>query len=153
MKTAIFITGMLALTAALRAEDNWTIEPAKPSFTWQKDHEGIPKERDPMTPVDYVWPRPVRVTNAPPVQATKSGVQLSLTVEFISYTATEKFAKVTGFSEFLEEGKEYSFVAKGYKALFKVHRIEQTKIIVNFEGDLLEFESKTIAEELKGKTF
>jgi hypothetical protein len=152
MKTTIFMTGVLAASAVLQAADEWTIEPVKPSFTWQKDYEGVPKERDPLTPVDYVWPRPTKTTNAP-VKATKSGAQLALTVEFISYTATERFAKVTGFSEFLEEGKEYSFVAKGYKVLFKVHRIEQTKIIVNFEGDLLEFESKTIKEELKGKTF
>ena len=107
-----------------------------------------------MTPVDFVWPRPNKgTTNAQPVMATKNKAQLALTVEFISTTATERFAKVTGFTEFLEEGKEYSFNTRGYKVVFKVKQIEPTKIVVDYEGDLLEFQPKTISEELKGKTF
>ena len=153
MKQAMFIMGILAAAALVRAADEWTIEPLKPSFTWQKDHENVPKERDPMTPVDFVWPRPSKSTNAAPVIATRNKAQLTLVVEFISYTHSERFAKVNGFKEFLEEGKEYTFTAKGYKVVFKVHRIEPTKLTVDYEGDLLEFEPKMISEELKGKTF
>jgi len=153
MKSAIFILALVLGAAVGRGADEWTIEPQKPSFTWQKDHENVPKERDPMTPVDYVWPRPVKETNAAPVVATKSKVQLALTVEFISFTHTERFAKVTGFKEFLEEGRQYSFTSAGYKVVFKVHKIEPNKLTIDYEGDLLEFEPKTISEDLKGKTF
>lgn len=153
MKTAILIMGLLLTVVFFCvAEDSWTIVPVKPTFSWKKDRENIPQERDPMTPVDFVWPRPEK-GNIEPIKATSNKVQLSLTVEFIGYTATERFVKVTGFVEFLEEGKEYSFTAKGYKVVFKVEKIEPTKLTVNYEGEILEFVPKTISEELKGKTF
>lgn len=155
MKTAILISGLLLTVVFFCvAEDTWTIVPVKPTFSWKKDAQNIPQERDPMTPVDFVWPRPEKgTTNIEPIKATGNKAQLSLTVEFISYTATERFAKVTGFVEFLEEGKEYSFTAKGYKVMFKVEKIEPTKLTVNYEGEILEFAPKAISEELKGKTF
>ena len=154
MRTVIIICGVLLTVVFLCvAEDPWTITPLKPTFSWNKDGENVPLERDPMTPLDFVWPRPSKNSNAEPVKATRNKAQLALTVEFISYTATERFAKVTGFVEFLEEQKEYSFTARGYKVTFKVERIEPTKMIVNYEGEILEFEPKVISEELKGKTF
>lgn len=152
MKWAILIMGFLP-AAVLPAVDEWVIVPVKPSFTWQKDEENVPTERDPMTPVDFIWPRPAKATNAAPVKSNKNKVQLSLKVEFISVTETERFAKVTGFAEFLEEGKEYSFTAKGYKVVFKVQRIEPAKIVVNYEGDLIEFQPKTIPEQLDNRGF
>lgn len=154
MKWIALILGCMAAMVGIAAEESWTIEPVKPSFHWEKDAENIPKERDPLTPVDFVWPRPVKGnTNVEPVKATKNKAQLSLTVEFISYTPSERFAKVSGFTEFMEEGREYSFSAQGYKVTFKVHKIEPTKIIVDYEGDLLEFQPKTISGETGGKSF
>ncbi len=153
MKWVALIIGFLA-SLVVPAADEWVIEPVKPSFTWQKDEENVPKERDPMTPVDFVWPRPAKgTTNAEPVKANKNKIQLSLKVEFISCTETERFAKVTGFTEFLEEGKEYSFTAKGYKVVFRVLHIEPTKMIVDYEGDLIEFQPKAIPEQLDNRGF
>lgn len=135
------------------ADDGSTITPVKPQFQWVRDDEGIPLERDPLTPTDFVWPRPQKSTNEGPVRVVKGKSQLFLAVEFISVGPNERFAKVTGMAEFLEVGREYTFTTRTGNATFTVEKIEVDKIIVNHDGELLEFSPKTIPDHLKGKQF
>ncbi|MBV9463872.1 MAG: hypothetical protein JO317_06550 [Verrucomicrobiae bacterium] len=138
--------------AAPAADDSaaaYKIDPAKSTFNWKKDAAGLPEERDPMTPVGFVWPRP-HAAGADPVRPTGT---LALTIEFISYTDTDHFAKVAGFQDFLEEGKEYAFSSGGQKVSFKVERIEPTKVVVNYGGELLEFKPKSVPDEVPTKKF
>ena len=157
MKKAIITCGLVLLAIALRAENAapakpganaLIIEPLKPSFTWKKDADNVPLDRDPMTPTDYVWARP-KTSKEP--SRPKTNVVLDLKVQDIGYSATDRFAKVIGIKDFLEEGKDYSYYAGKQKVTFRIERIEPDKIIISFEGALMEFKLMSPAERIKGE--
>ena len=154
MKRFLIIAAAAVAAAELPAADeSTTITPAKPGFQWIRDEEGVPLERDPLTPTDFVWPRPRKSTNDGSARVVKGKSQLVLAVEFISIGPNERFAKVTGMAEFLEVGREYTFMTVTGNATFKVEKIEVDKVIVNHDGEIPEFSPKTIPEHLKGKQF
>jgi hypothetical protein len=155
MNRKLHLLMLVLASAALAwaADDSKAITPVEPRFKWVQDERGIPLERDPMTPVGFVWPLPMKDTNGAPVQVVRTKRELVLIVEFISIGPKERFAKVDGMTAFLEVGREYSFTSKGATVTFKVERIEINKLVVDYEGEILEFSPKTIPSQLKGNEF